>query len=41
MYSILDATKLLEENYHGSYDSEVDFASQLFRFTQYLVQIQM
>lgn len=30
-YSITDATKLLEENYHGSYDSEVDFASHLFQ----------
>ncbi|CZL26968.1 antirestriction protein ArdA [Legionella pneumophila] len=29
-YSIEDAEKLLEENYHGAYDSEVDFARALF-----------
>ncbi|HCC3243522.1 TPA: antirestriction protein ArdA [Legionella pneumophila] len=29
-YSIEDAERMLEENYHGAYDNEVDFASALF-----------
>ncbi|ASQ47041.1 antirestriction protein ArdA [Legionella clemsonensis] len=29
-YSIEDAERMLEENYHGAYDSEVDFAHALF-----------
>lgn len=29
-YSIEDAERMLEENYHGAYDSEVDFARALF-----------
>ncbi|HFS5637807.1 TPA: antirestriction protein ArdA [Legionella pneumophila] len=29
-YSIDDAQTMLEEHYHGCYDSEVDFAWQLF-----------
>lgn len=29
-HSIEDAEKVLEENYHGAYDSEVDFARALF-----------
>jgi antirestriction protein len=29
-HSIEDAEKVLEENYHGAYDSEVDFAHALF-----------
>lgn len=29
-YSIDDAQAMLEEHYHGCYDSEVDFARQLF-----------
>lgn len=29
-YSIEDAERLLEESYHGAYDSEVDFAHAIF-----------
>ncbi|HDU7890461.1 antirestriction protein ArdA [Legionella pneumophila] len=29
-YSIEDAERMLEENYHGAHDSEVDFARALF-----------
>lgn len=29
-YSIVDAQTMLEDHYQGSYDSEVDFARQLF-----------
>lgn len=29
-YSVDDAQTMLEENYHGCYDSEVDFSRQLF-----------